>query len=51
MNASEAGRHGSAPTNSANMYGGGVCVVAHACAPVRAHACMRDMFAIYDNNI
>ena len=48
------------PTNSANMYGdGGVCVCvracmcAHVCACVRmrAHACMHDVFAIYDNNI
>ena len=45
MNASGAGRHGWAPTNSANLYGGdgGVCV--------RACVCMRDVFAIYDNNI
>ena len=27
-----------------------VCVLAHACARVRAHACVRDVFAIYDNN-
>ena len=26
-----------------------VCVLAHACARVRAHACVRDVFAIYDN--
>ena len=46
-----------APTNSPNLYGGDggvcvcVCVLAHACAHVRAHVCMRDVFAIYDNNI
>ena len=48
-----------APTNSANLYwcDGSVrvcvcvCVLAHACARVRAHACVRDMFTIYDNNI
>ena len=58
MNASGAGRHGWAPTNSANLYGGGdggvclcVCVLAHACARMRAHVCVRDVFAIYDNNI
>ena len=28
-----------------------VCVLAHVCARVRGHACMRDVFAIYDNNI
>ena len=40
--------------NSANLYGGGnggVCVLAHACARIRGHACVRDMFAIHDNNI
>ena len=45
MDASGAGRHGWAPTNSANLYGGGdsgvcVCVLAHACARVRARACV-----------
>ena len=51
MNASGAGRHGWAPTNSANLYGddGGVCV--RACMCMHAHACMHDVFAIYDNNI
>ena len=51
MNASGAGRHGRAATNSANLYGcdGGVC--ARACVCVRAHACVRDVFTIYDNNI
>ena len=51
MNASGADRHGWAPTNSANLYGdgGGVCVCARAC--VRVHACVLDVFAIYDNNI
>ena len=28
-----------------------VCVLAHACARGRVHACVRDVFAIYDNNI
>ena len=46
MNASGAGRHGWAPTNSANLYGGG-----SVCARVPAHACVRDVFAIYNNNI
>ena len=52
MNASGAGRHGWAPMNSANLYGGGdggVCVLAHARARIRWHACVRDVFAIYDN--
>ena len=42
MNASGAGRHGWAQTNSANMYrdNGGVYVLAHACACVRARACV-----------
>ena len=43
MNASGAGRHGWAPMNSANLYGSGdcgVCVLAHACASVRWHACV-----------
>ena len=56
MNASGAGRHGWAPMNSANLYGGGdgdvcVCVRAHASASVRWHAGVRDVFAIYDNTI
>ena len=60
MNDSVAGRHGWAPTNSANLCGGGdggVCVcsrmrvLVHAYARVRAHECVRDVFAIYDNNI
>ena len=46
MNASGAGRHVWAPLNSANLYGGGdggvrVYVLAHACARVRWHACVR----------
>ena len=28
-----------------------VCVLAHACARVRGHACVREVFAIYGNNI
>ena len=28
-----------------------VCGLAPACARVRGHACVRDVFAIYDNNI
>ena len=57
MDASGAGRHSWAPTNSGNMYGcdGGVCVRVCVCARARvcAHACacVRDVFAIYDNNI
>ena len=59
MNASGAGRHGWAPTNSPNLYGGdgSVCVCsrmrvhAYACARVRPHACVHDVFVIYDNNI
>ena len=46
MNASGAGRHGWATMNSASLYGGGdgrVCVL--------AHACVHDVFAIYDNKI
>ena len=46
--------HDWAPMNSANLYGGGgvgVCVLAHAYARMRGHACVRDVFAIYDNNI
>ena len=46
MKASGAGGHGWAPMNSANG-GGGVC----ARARVRGHACVHDVFAIYDNNI
>ena len=39
MNASGAGRHGWAPMDSANLYGGGgVC--ARACMCVRMHACV-----------
>ena len=52
MNASGAGRHGWAPMNSANLYGGGdggVCVLVH--ARVCWHACVRDVFAIYNNKI
>ena len=42
--------------NNANLYGGGdggVCAraLADACASVRWHACVRDVFAIYDNKI
>ena len=42
MNASGAGRHGWAPSDSANLYGrdAGVCMFVHACARVRAHACV-----------
>ena len=43
MNASGAGRHRLAPMNSANLYGGGdggVCVLVHACACIRWHACV-----------
>ena len=54
-NASGAGRHRWAPTNSAILYSGdgGVCVLAQACACARARvrACARDVSAIYDNNI
>ena len=50
------GPHRWAPMNSANLYRGGdggvcVCVLAHACARVHWHACVRDVFAIYDNKI
>ena len=47
MNATGPGRHGWAPTNNTNLYGGdaGVCVCSRACARVR------DVFAICDNNI
>ena len=56
LNDSVSGRHGWAPMNSANLYGGGdgsacVCVLAHACARVRWHACVRDVFAIFDYKI
>ena len=44
--------------NIPDLYGGGdggVCmcvfVLAHACARARWHACVRDVFAIYDNKI
>ena len=48
MNASGAGRHGWSQMNSANLYGGGgVCARACMCA----WACVRDVFAICDNNI
>ena len=39
-----AGRHGWAPMNSANLYGGGdggVCVCVCVCVCVLAHACAR----------
>ena len=57
--ASGAGRHGWTPTNSDNLDGGDgdVCVYllggGHTCACVctRVHACVRDVFEIYDNNI
>ena len=51
MNASGAGRHGWAPTNSANLYGndGGVCVCSRMRERTLAFVC--DVFAIYDNNI
>ena len=62
MNVSGAGRHGWAPTNCANLHGGdgGVCAcvcsrfhvrACGACVPMRANECVRDVFAIYDNNI
>ena len=54
MNASEAGRHVCAPMNSANLYGGGmaVCVCARACVCAHTwHACVHDVFAIYDKKI
>ena len=28
-----------------------LCVLAHACARVRGNACVRDVFAIYDNSV
>ena len=46
MNASRAVDHGWSQMNSANLYGGGDGGV---CA--RACVGMRDVFAIYDNNI
>ena len=53
MNASGAGRHGWAPMNSANLYGGdgGVYVFAHACARVRMRAsvmCLQYTIIIFD---
>ena len=55
MNASGAGRHGWAQTNSANRYRDdcGVCVSLrmHVRACAGARACGRGVFAIYDNNI
>ena len=56
MNASGAGRHGWAPTNSANLHSGGdggvhMCVCVCSRMRMRAHACVRDVFAVYDNNI
>ena len=58
MNASGAGRHGWAPMNSANLYrgdDGDVCVCVCSRMRVRAYvgmrACVRDVFAIYDNKI
>ena len=51
MNASIASRHGRAPTNSTNLYDGdgSMCV----CSRMRVRTCvrMRDVFAIFDNNI
>ena len=44
MNASGAGGHGWAPMNSERLCGGRLCVCARACM----HACMRDVFAIYE---
>ena len=44
MNASGAGRHGWAPMNSANLYGGGdggVCACARASVCARTMACVR----------
>ena len=42
MNASGAGGHGSAPMNSADLYGGGDSgVCARACVCARASACVR----------
>ena len=53
MNASGSGHHGSAQTNSANLYRGCVCVCVRARGCVRAcvRACVRDVFAIFENNI
>ena len=55
MNASGAGRHGWAPTNSANLYGGdgGVCECVRACvclcACVRARVmCLQHTIIIFD---
>ena len=36
--------------NSANLYGG-MCGGARACVRVRAHACVCDVLAIYDDNV
>ena len=46
MNASGAGRHGWAPMNSSNLYGGGdggvsVCVCVCSCMRVRAYVGVR----------
>ena len=56
MNASGAGRHictgrrlWVALTCTAVATAVCVCVLEHACARVRWHACVRDVFAIYDN--
>ena len=50
MNASGAGRHGWAPTNSANLYNGdgGVHICVCVCSRMRVRACvrMRDVFVI-----
>ena len=46
--ASGAGRHGWAPTNSDNLYLGYMAAV---CVRTRVRVCVRDVFAIYDNNI
>ena len=59
MNASGEGRHGwallIARTCTAVATAVGlcvcVCVLAHVRARVRWHACVRDVFAIYDNKI
>ena len=40
MNASGAGRHGRAPTNSANLYGCDVCVFVRAFVRARARVCV-----------
>ena len=55
MNATGAGGHGWAQTNSSNLYRGDggvcVCVLAHACVRACVRTWVRDVFAIYDNNI